>query len=121
MTTKLLFARDDAGFNAYAPYFSTDKYTATLAATTDTTLTVPSNFPNWVAYFSVEAGKNVWLALNATAAVPAGATFASSTSELIPNVSQYQIGRNVKAGDVLHFFSQTGTANVSVAFYAITQ
>jgi hypothetical protein len=120
MTTRLLFERDVQGLNSYAPSFSTNKYTATLAATTDTTLTVPSDFENWVAYFSVEASKLVWLALNATAAAPAGASFAASTSELIPNVSQYQIGRRVQAGDVLHFFSQSGTANISVALYAIS-
>jgi hypothetical protein len=121
MTTQLNFGRDQQGYNAFAPLFSQDKYSATLAATTDTTLTVPPNSENWIAYFSVEAGKNVWVALNATAAAPAGSTLVSSTSELIPNVSQYQIGRKVIAGDVLHFFSQSGTANISVSFYAISQ
>lgn len=120
MNTKLLFERDVQGLNSYAPSISNTKYTATLAATTDTTLTIPPNVENWVAYFSVEPAKSVWLALNATAASPAGATFAASTSELIPNVSQYQIGRHVTAGDVLHFYSQTGTANISVALYALS-
>lgn len=120
MSTKLLFGRDVGGFNAFAPEFSTNKYSATLAATTDTTLTIPSNFQNWIAYFSVEPAKSVWLAINATAAAPAGATLAATTSELLPVTTQTQIARSVQAGDVLHFFSQTGTANVSVILYAVS-
>lgn len=120
MTTRLAFARDDQAFNANAPAISTDKYSATIAATTDTTLTVPSNFKNWIAYFSVEPAKSVWLAVNATAAAPAGATFAATTSELLTTNTQLPTARLVNAGDVLHFFSQSGTANVGVIFYAIT-
>ena len=120
MTTKLLFERDVQGLNSYAPSFSTNLYSATIAATTDTTLTVPSNYTNWVAFISVEAGKLVWMALNQAAASPAGATFAASTSELISSNFQYPPARHVQAGDVLHFYSQSGTANISVALYALS-
>ncbi len=114
MTTLLNFESDTRGISTNAPKFSEDNYSATIAATTDTTLTVPDNFTNWVAYFKYEAGKNVWVALNATAAAPAGATFASTTSEYLPEK------KAVQAGDVIHFFSQTGTAIVGVSFFAIS-
>lgn len=121
MTTRLAFGRDVQGYNAFAPAFADDAFSATLAATTDTTVTIPSNFQNWIAFFSVEPSKLVWVALNTAAAAPAGATFASTASELISSNFQYPPARKVKAGDVLHFFSQAGTANVGVTLYAIEQ
>lgn len=117
MSTNFLFQRDVQGYNSFGLPISKDKYSATIAATTDTTLTVPSNNKNWIAYFSVEVSKLVWFALNGIAAAPAGDSFAATTSELLP--SNRNVGRSVKAGDVLHFFSQSGTANVSVIFYAV--
>jgi hypothetical protein len=120
MSTLLNFGRDNQGMNAFAPAFSQDVYSATLAATTDTTLTVPSNSQTWLAVFSVDFSKLVWVAKNATAAIPAGSTFASTTSELINPYYPYTFAKVVQAGDVLHFFSESGTANISVAFYALS-
>lgn len=101
----------------YSLQFTDSKYNATLAATTDTTLTVPGTFP---AYKAVIKVKNItWVALNATAAVPAGATFAATTSEMVsPNLPMC---REVKAGDVLHFYTATATTDVSVVLYASRQ
>ncbi|MFN3786719.1 MAG: hypothetical protein ACK4RS_07755, partial [Thiothrix sp.] len=59
----------------------------------------------------------VWVALNATAAVPAGTTFAATTSELISD--NHALCREVRSGDVLHFFTATATTNVSVVLYAL--
>ncbi len=58
----------------------------------------------------------MWVALNATAAVPAGGTFASTTSELI---GYMPLCREVVAGDVLHFYSASATQDVSVVLYAV--
>ena len=52
--------------------FASLKYSASLAATTDTTLTVPSKAQRYKAVIKVESNGLVWVALNATAAVPAG-------------------------------------------------
>jgi hypothetical protein len=61
---------------------------------------------------------DVWVAVNKTAAVPAGATFAKDTSELVTNAEMKAYLVNV--GDVLNFFSKTATTpSVSVAFYAM--
>lgn len=110
------------GVNGFAAPFCKEIFTATLAAATDTSLTVPSTsamgmFPSTseakiLAVFSYEAAKKVYVAVNATAAVPVGAAFAASTSELLPPA------KVVHAGDVIHFIC-SAVADVSVAFYQI--
>lgn len=100
--------------------FSDLKFNALVAVTTDTALTIPGNAPRYKAVIKVmvvDAADNgvSWVAINATAAPPAGATFAATTSELLTNQA---IGREVKAGDVLHFYS-TAATNISVALYSV--
>jgi hypothetical protein len=97
--------------------FADLKYSAKLAITTDTTLTIPGNAPRYKAVIKCVTAGEVWVAANATAAATAGTTFAASTSEMI--TGNYPICREVKAGDVLHFFSSTATTDVSVILYAL--
>lgn len=92
-------------------------YTASLAATTDTTLTVPGVAPRYKVLIKCETGSQVWVALNGTAAVPAGGSFAASTSELLTNATP--ICREVKAGDVLHFYTATASTDVGVTFFGL--
>lgn len=103
---------NDYGFN-----FASLKYSASLAATTDTTLTIPGSAPSYKALIKVENNGLVWVALNATAAVPGGASFAATTSELVND--QSTLCREVKAGDVLHFYTATAATDVSVVLYAL--
>ena len=105
--------------------FSDKIYSATLSSNTDTSLTVPSSsdlggtntssVSNYlVARIRHTPSTDVFFAVNATAAVPAGSSFASTSSELLDNnVCEYK----VKSGDVLHFYTSSSTASVSVAFY----
>lgn len=97
--------------------FASLKFSASLAATTDTTLTIPGTAPRYKAVIKVENNGLVWVALNATAAVPAGSTFAATTSELITDAKS--LCREVKSGDVLHFFTATAATDVSVVLYAV--
>ena len=126
MSTQYKLQKDVAGYNGFGLPFSVQKYSASLAITTDTTLTVPSSgamgaplntVNRFLAIVQVEANLSVWCALNATAAVPAGSTFAATTSELIIGGEYY--AREVKAADVLHFIAPTAGTDISVVFYAL--
>lgn len=110
--------RSSAG--GYGTQFSKNIYNTTLAAATEATLTVPgfaaigninsSSKAQWMAVFSYEAAKKVYVALNATAAVPAGATLIAATSALNP------VGRVVQEGDVIHVIS-AAIADLSIELY----
>lgn len=126
MTTQYIKNKGVDGYNNFGIPVSDTKYSATVAATTDTTVSapgkasmgVPANQKNkYLAVINVEWGKDIWFALNDTASGPAGGSFASTTSEQI--VSTQDFARMIEAGDVLHFYSTSGSVDVSVAFYAI--
>lgn len=124
MTTKFNMSRDINGFNGFGLTFTDTAYSATIAATTDTSLTVPSSIGlgeqgyslnatgQMLAVFTFDPGSSVWVANNIAATTPVGATFAATLSELNP------AARLVKGGDVLHFYS-AATAGISVAFYSV--
>lgn len=115
MSTILSFGRDNQGYNAYAPPTSTDKWSATITNGSETHITVPSNFTNWIAVFSYQPGSNVWVDLTGgTAIVPVGATLASTTSELNPGA------RTVKAGGLISIITDNTSVDVGVSLYAIT-
>lgn len=126
MTTQYKLQKDVAGYNGFGLPFCDTKYSASLAITTDTTLTVPlkgalgaplNTVNKWLAIIQVEANLSVWFALNATAAVPAGSTFAATTSDLIIGTEYY--GVEVKAGDVMHFYAPVAGTDIMVKFYAL--
>jgi hypothetical protein len=126
MTTQYKLQKDVAGYNGFGLQFCDQKFSATLAATTDTSLTVPVNgamgqalntINKWLAVVQVEANLSVWFALNAAAAVPGGASFAATTSDLIIGSEYY--GVEVKAGDVMHFLAPTASTDILVKFYAL--
>lgn len=124
MTTKFNMSRDINGYNGFGLTFTDTAYSATLAVTTDTTLTVPSSVGmgkqgyatnatgQMLAVFTFDPGSSVWVANNTAASTPAGATFAATSSELNP------AARLVKGGDILHFYSASAV-NVSIAFYSV--
>ena len=112
MSTLLDMSSDIRGYNAYAPPFATDNWQTTLAAGVAQTVTVPSNFANWIAVFSYEPGSDVFVANNVAAVAPTS-SFALVASQFNP------AARFVKGGDVLSFITPDTTAYVSVSFYAI--
>jgi hypothetical protein len=100
MSTPLSFGRDVQGYNAYAPMPSTNISSVTLAANTAASVTVPSNFPVWIASFNYASATStnakVYVDFSgATAAVPAGATFAATTSTLNPGQRTVLAGSNI--------------------------
>lgn len=107
------FGRDVQGYNTFAANVSDTLLSATLAAGGHDDFTVPSTFENWIVSFSFQPGAEVWVSVNGTAAGPAGATFASTSSELLPG------SRVVKAGDVIDVKNTgAGAADVGVVLYA---
>lgn len=127
MTTLYKLQKDVEGFNGFGLPVSDQKYSATLTASTDTTLTAPSGVAigapvstannRFLAIVQVEYGEEAWMAVNATAAVPAGATLAATTSELI--VGGQYFARQVNGGDVLHFITSGTDVDISVVFYSL--
>lgn len=100
----------------YGLQFSTLKYSASVAATTDTTLAVPDDGARFKAVMRAGADAEIWVALNEVADVPAGGTFAADTSELIP--VNGTLCREVSSSDTLHFYSTAG-GDVGVVFYRV--
>jgi hypothetical protein len=121
MTTKLNFGRDVQGYNTFAPNVSTDKYSATLASTGNSTITLPTNANIWIVSFSFEPGSDVWVAYNATASAPVGATFATTTSELLPGSRTLPALQNDgKTATYINIYNNSaGNADIGVILYAI--
>lgn len=127
MTTFYNINRWLNGVNGFGLAFCDVAYSCALQASTDTTVTVPtisvpgivyaSNAIPCIAIFSYDTHTvaDFWVAINATAAVPAGNTFAATTSTLNPNA------RVVNAGDVIHVITATANANIGIQFYGIQQ
>jgi hypothetical protein len=114
-SVQLNFGRDVQGFNAYAPQTSGNKWSATITNGNETHITVPSNFQIWIAVFSYQPGTDVWVDLTGTtAAIPVGATLASTTAELNP------ASRTVFAGGKISIITDNTSADVGVSLYAIS-
>ncbi len=109
------------GINAFGAEFGTNNYYAQLAATTDTTFTVPSltgvgaitnTTPRILAIFTYASGATVYVAKGATAAVLTSASVVTTNGTINPTA------RIVEAGDVLHFYA-LAQAYISIEFQAI--
>lgn len=106
--------------------FSGNTYSALLPATTAKTLTVPyvsgpgvtTEFPQLIAVITsggtTVATHPVWVANNATAAIPAG-DFSAANGELV--TESYPLIKSVKTGDVLSFITTGSNVQIGVAFY----
>jgi hypothetical protein len=122
MTTKLAFSRDVQGYNAYAPAPSTNLYSATLASGGNATITLPTNVPYWIVAFSFQPGADIWVAYNGTAAAPAGATFATTNSELNPGarlLSSTNVTSSGSSATTINLLNNgTGSADIGIMLYA---
>lgn len=135
MATKFNMTKDVAGYNGFGLVPTDTAYSATLAVSTDTSLTIPSSSsiggaayynkqnttlaadqgkPRLIAIIVSDPGESVWVAKNTAASVPAGSTFAATASAMNP--AAYE----VIGGDVLHFFTATANVQVSVRLYWLT-
>lgn len=114
MSTLLNFGRDINGYNAYAPQFSTDIFSATLTNGSEETFTIPSNYKIWLMSIVPSVGGNIFIARNNTATIPVSSTFSSTNSEQNPGA------RTVFGGDVIHVITDNTSVDVSVVLYAVS-
>lgn len=121
MDTLLNLGRDIQGLNTFARPPSTVIFNATLtSAHGETHFTVPSDHAVWIAYITVQADTVVWVRINGTAAVPAGATWASANSELVPAGPSGYYALVLKAGDEVSMITSSTSAGASVALYPVS-
>ena len=118
MSTFLSFGRDAQGYNAYAPQFPTDIWTATLAANTAKNFTVPSTHDVFIMYVRLQPTGYVWISRTTTAAVPSSSSLAASASEIIPGTIEYK--RLVYKADVISFITPNTTCDISVSLYEVS-
>lgn len=110
-TIPLQFGRDQQGYNAFAPYPSTVKYSATITNGSATSITVPKSFPLWIVSFRYYPN-DVWVDVTgATAAIPVGATLASATSELNPS------SLTLASGATISIITGLTSADVSIVMW----
>jgi hypothetical protein len=115
MPTKFNMTKDIAGYNGFGVIQSQDIYSGVMATSVAQSVTVPSEYKNYLAILSYTPGANVFVSVNDTAIVPGGA-LAASNSELNP------AGRKVLAGDVISLITpDTAGAYVSVCFYVVDE
>lgn len=117
ITEFLHLIRDSSGYNTFGRKFTPYSYQCELPMDTDTTLTIPSNYPSWLAYFTAEPGATVWVNLNDTAAYPVTGSFVLDTSQIISTFTSLE----VDAGDVLHFITPNTSALIGVSLYAVQE
>lgn len=108
-------------FNDFGSQFTDTAYSATVAATTNTTLVVPvgsgvgkanDTNPKFLAIFSYAPSTQVWVAVNVGATPSLTGSFVANATCLNPRCKE------VKGGDTINFYSTAG-AIIGVEFYAI--
>jgi hypothetical protein len=110
----LQFGRDNQGYNAFSPYPSTVKYSATITTGSETHITVPNSYSLWIVSFRYFPN-DVWVDVSgATAIIPVGATLASTTSELNPS------SLTLSSGTKISMITAQVTADVSVVMWPVS-
>lgn len=112
MPVPYLLLKDLNGYVDQGLAYTPDNFTVTLASLAETSFTVPSETKRWALQFSFEPRRSVFICVNGVAEVPAGNTFAPSTSMQLPDAMC------VKAGDVISMISNDNNVDVSVSLYA---
>lgn len=114
MSKLLNFGRDVQGISAYAPAPATNKYSATLTDGVATSIVVPSNHEVWIVSFRYYPN-DIWVDVTgATAAIPAGGTLASTTSELNPASLTLIAGTNISV------ITGLAAADVSIVMWHVS-
>lgn len=110
--TTLNLTRDASGRNTFIRRPASQMFAGSFTAANEQTFTIPSDYPRYNVVFSYSPGASVWVAINATAVLPAS-TMNNTNSEQNP------VGYELKAGDVVHLITPDASDLVGAALYAI--
>jgi len=113
MTEIFKMTRDQGGYNGFGLPFTSDSWSVILNANTDTTLTMPVNYPFWFLIIRPEPGALIFVNKNATAVMPSTSSFVNNQSPMNPGPMF------VAGGDVIHVISPNASTYVEASFYAI--
>lgn len=121
MATKLLFGRDIQGYNSFSPQPSDNIFSATLVNGAASTITIPTSESEWIVAFSIQPGTTIFVDFTgATAAIPAGGTFAATTSEINPGARFISATKNDNVtANTISIITNNATTEVSVSLYAV--
>jgi hypothetical protein len=96
---------------------SNNMHTVTLDAATAASVVTPGSVSNWAVRFNMLSTAVIWMSTTATAAVPAGATLASSGSTLLIPGRMYYI----PSGTTISVISPNATTYLGIEMYAINE
>lgn len=112
MSTKFSIVKDINGYNGFGILPTYDVYGSSLAAGVAQSVTVPSNYPEWIAIFTYTPGSNIFVNFTGIAAAATG-TMGALTSVLNPTA------RQVSAGDTISFITPNSTTPYVVVEFQI--
>lgn len=108
MSNRFLLGKDVNGNVDYSLPIESTKFSITLLQNSAQPVTVPDFVGMWKIVFSFEPGAKIWVAFDSTAALPAGNTFASTTSILNPTT------RYMKQGTIISFITNDQSAEIGI-------
>ena len=94
MSTKFNMTADINGYNGYGIMPTYDMQSGLLAVGVAQSVTVPDNYPYWIAIFSYTPGASVWVSFTTTALAPTGAASATSSC-LNPSARRVAAGTTI--------------------------
>lgn len=118
MSTFLNLGRDVQGYPTKGAEFSKDMFSATLAAGSAKSVTVPASHQKWLMRVKVQPNEWCWVSKITTAAVPAGSSIATTTSAMA--VGTLLNEWVVLANDVISFITASTTCDVGIELFPIS-
>lgn len=111
----LNLGKDQQGTSPYAPQVSNSLWDVALAQNTETNITLPTDYTNYIVLFSYSTGATVMVdCTGATATVPANSTLQPTTQEVTPGQ------RLVPGGNKISMITgDAAGAIVGVAIYGV--
>jgi hypothetical protein len=95
MSTKFNMTRDINGYNGFGILPTYDIQSTSLADSVAQSITVPSNFQNWIAIITYSPGSSIFVDFTGVDAAAPSTAFASATASLNPSARQVSAGQSI--------------------------